>query len=321
MVEIMSSTSGQTSQPGWAWHEIGKELTSRELWSHSGIAIMSQGTVVVSTPGDSSLSLIHEDDSITNLPLGNGIYHGIALDVLDIEDFLWLADIGVEPTDGKLLGYSFAKEKLMDFSPDVEKMPEVLGWRPTSVAVERSISDPQGQSLWVADGYGNSLVHRLSANEPLTIDGSKSGTKFDCPHGIALDDRHPQPLLVVADRSNERLVWFDLNGNFVRELKHELITSPSSIAISGQNLYFTELHGGLVSVSQQDRVEDVLPRSTRSRDGAWPNEVSAGVSIRPSLTDGLLNSPHGITASKSGSLFFTEWIIGGRTIRLDPYES
>ena len=320
-MKVVVRGSEKLNEFGWVWQEIGTELTSIPLWSHSGIALISRGVAVVSTPGDSSLSLISEDGSTSNIPVGEGIYHGMASDVFEGKDFLWLADIGVEPTGGKLLGYSFATEQVRDFSPAYETMPEVHGWRPTSVAVEKSISDPKGHSLWVADGYGHSLVHRLGRDGTLTIDGSSSGTKFDCPHGIALDGRESKPLLVVADRNNQRLVWFDLSGNFVRELKHELITSPSSIAIAGKNLYFTELHGGLVSVSQQNEVQDVLPRSNRTRDEGWPNQLDAETLVRPSLTTGILNSPHGLTSSESGSLFLTEWVIGGRTIRLDPRSS
>jgi hypothetical protein len=279
---------------------------------------LNDDTVVVSTPGDSSISLISIDGEVETLPCGSGIYHGMAADHLQGAPFIWLADIGVEANEGKFLSLNLSTQELVSYRPAGLSPSYLTDWRPTSVSVERSISSPDGYAVWVADGYGKSLVHRLTASgETLTIDGSESGQLFDCPHGIAIDSRFGEPLLVVADRGNRRLVWYSLDGHYVRELRHELLTSPSALVVIDDYLYVTELFGGLVKVAQSGDVQDVLPRSERPREGSWPNDGSAENPQRPKLHPGQPNSPHGIAANAAGSLVFTEWLIGGRTIRLD----
>jgi len=54
-----------------------------------------------------------------------------------------------------------------------------------------------------------------------------------------------------------------------------------------------------------------------SREG-WPNELNAaGVSQRvSSLQPGKLNSPHSLALDREGNIYITEWLIGGRLIKL-----
>jgi hypothetical protein len=303
----------------WSWSEIGDSLTQINKWSHSGVCVLDDDTVVVSTPGDSSISLIRRNGQVENISCGSGIYHGMAADHLQGLPFIWLADIGVEANQGKLLSLNLSTRELVTYTPAGLSSSSLRDWRPTSVAVERSISSPDGYAVWVADGYGKSLVHRLTASgEALTIDGSESGQLFDCPHGIAIDSRSGEPMLVVADRGNRRLVWYSLDGHFVRELKHELLSSPSALVVIDDYLYVTELFGGLVKIAKSGTVQNVLPRSKRPREGSWPNDGTAENPQRPKLNPGQPNSPHGIAANAAGSLVFTEWLIGGRTVWLDP---
>lgn len=79
--------------------------------------------------------------------------------------------------------------------------------RPTSVAVH-----PRTGEIFVADGYGNSRVHRFDRRgEHLSSWGAPGGAlgQFSLPHHVRLlaDD-----LLVVSDRENFRLQFFDTDG-------------------------------------------------------------------------------------------------------------
>lgn len=79
--------------------------------------------------------------------------------------------------------------------------------RPTSVAVH-----PRTGEIFVADGYGNSRVHRFDRRgNHLSSWGAPGGTLgcFSLPHHVRLlaDD-----LLVVSDRENFRLQFFDTDG-------------------------------------------------------------------------------------------------------------
>lgn len=301
---------------GLGWRELAVPLTSRAEWSHSGVAVTHAGSIIVSTPGNGELSIIDRLDGVTTVECGDGIYHGMATDPDRGSNRIWLADIGVVPEAAGLRLYDVDSASLSDESPLSDDTSSVTGWRPTSVAVERSVAHPDGAIVWVADGYGNSRVHRIEAGRvTLTLDGRESGTAFDCPHGIAIDDRDGRNLIVVADRGNKRLVWFRDDGQFVRELRHDLITSPSSLVVVSDRLIVTELFGAIIAVTSHDEVIDLVPRSTRSREGGWPNEGELTNPRRPKLVTGQVNSPHGIASTAHG-VVFTEWLIGGRTVHL-----
>lgn len=301
---------------GPGWREIATPLTHSVHWSHSGVAATRDGRIVVSTPGSGQLSIIDPADEVQTVDCGVGVYHGMATDPDPLAALIWLADIGLEADAGALHTFDLDSHVLTTVPVDQGANTSVIGWRPTAVAIERGATHPSGPVVWVADGYGHSLVHRVEAERvTLTIDGTASGLPFDCPHGVAIDDRGVEPLIVVADRGNRRLVWFGADGSFRRELRDELITSPSSIAVRHDRLIVTELFGSIIAVTADNEVIDLVHRSTRGRSGAWPNEGAAEEPVRPLLAEARVNSPHGIASTQHG-VVITEWLIGGRTIHL-----
>jgi hypothetical protein len=167
-------------------------------------------------------------------------------------------------------------------------------------------------------------VHAFTADGAcvLTVDGSESGEAFDCPHGIVLDRRGPEPVLVVADRANQRLVELGLDGRARRVVADGQVWSPSGLALDGDLLIVTELWGDLVVLDRDGDVVDRLgeQRTEPSRPG-WPNTMAGGAMARPDVPDGELNSPHGVAVDPTdGSWVLTEWFIGGRIVRLSPPE-
>ena len=83
---------------------------------------------------------------------------------------------------------------------------------------------PDG-GFFLADGYGSFRIHRYDKNgQWLSMFGKrgKGDGEFNTPHGIDLDDRPGRaPSVVVCDRANKRLQWFDLNG------KHYLLVADT----------------------------------------------------------------------------------------------
>lgn len=76
---------------------------------------------------------------------------------------------------------------------------------------------PDG-TMVVADGYGNSLVHRFSPEgRHLGAWGSPGGRdgKFSTPHGVWV---LPDGRIAVADRENNRVQIFDPEGSFLQEV-------------------------------------------------------------------------------------------------------
>jgi len=91
---------------------------------------------------------------------------------------------------------------------------------------------PDG-GFFLADGYGAWRIHRYdkdvnwvsSFGEPASEE--KADGTFHLPHGIWIDHRNDEPLVVVADRVNARLQWFSLEGEHRQTLDGFLL--PANI--------------------------------------------------------------------------------------------
>ena len=80
-------------------------------------------------------------------------------------------------------------------------------------AVEASDGD-----IFVADGYGNSCVHRFSAEGNLLATWGRPGNgprEFSTPHAIAIDGAGR---LLVGDRENNRVQILDCTGKWLGEI-------------------------------------------------------------------------------------------------------
>ena len=102
-------------------------------------------------------------------------------------------------------------------------------YSPTLVAVNEERHGGNGD-IWVTDGYGESHIHRFSkAGEYLSsINGDKGRAgRFNCPHGIFIDRRRGDGELYVADRTNQRVQVYDLEGRFKRAFGSNFLSSPA----------------------------------------------------------------------------------------------
>jgi hypothetical protein len=122
--------------------------------------------------------------------------------------------------------------------------------------------------------------------------------------------------IAVADRTNKRVLLFEKDGRFIRSISAEIMTSPSSLAASGDNLFVTDLRGAILAISIDDQVSAVVPSAHIDGREGWPNALIGGESVAPSINAGEINSPHGIVASKEGAIYATEWFFGGRVLAL-----
>jgi DNA-binding beta-propeller fold protein YncE len=144
---------------------------------------------------------------------------------------------------------------------------------PADVAVA-----PSGD-IYVADGYGNTMVHRFSPDGKLKKSwggcGSEPG-QFSTPHGINIlsDGR-----VLVGDRENNRVQVFDPDGKHLTEWRG--FYHPMDIYVD---------RGGLIYVTDQ------RPRVTALNDRG---EIVG--SCKPALA-----VPHGITGDRDGNIFIIE---------------
>jgi hypothetical protein len=91
---------------------------------------------------------------------------------------------------------------------------------------------PNGD-FYVGDGYGSSHINQYNKDAQFirTFGGlGKEPGRLDCPHGLWVDTRGDGAVLVVADRSNQRLQRFTLDGkhiDFILGTANSLATSTS----------------------------------------------------------------------------------------------
>jgi cytochrome P450 len=306
------------------WETLWPEGSDTPEWSHSGIAVLGDGRVVFAHPGGERLVLLDPvDGQVVEEPTDLLEMHGISVDPRDPTQ-VWIADPAEKPrpaaywADPELrpgrvvrwrVGYGITRELTQPSHPAYGD----AGWRPTSV-----VAAPDGR-IWVADGYGADLIHIYEPDGRLvrTLTGDDTGVAFSCPHGLIVDTRGAHPRIVVADRGNRRLVFLSLDGSVDRTVADEGMDSPSCLAIRGRDLLVTELNGGLLAVDPADSVSILVGKPLGPLRPGWPNALDeAGVEHRPPLHDGRLNSPHGIAVDTHDRIYLTEWLIGGRHLRL-----
>jgi hypothetical protein len=299
-------------------------------WWHSGVGVDPDGRVLVFDQGRRVVVGIRGDGGdVDRLASSTWTGHSLVVDPAT-PDHLWLADNGVRAkvVDGLVIreerpGNVVELDRLGGMVSRLDPLdhPAYRGgaFRPTSVAIEAP--DSVGRNdRWVADGYGQNLVHRFDpgSDRRLTIDGSESGLRLDCPHGLLIDDRPAIPRLLIADRGNARICVYDLDGHWIGNLGEGRLTSPSSLALCGDLLIVAELRSRLTIFDPSDELVGTLgPGGERWRSAGWPNSQANGRTVRrDDLSRGQFNSPHGLAATPDGRLYVAEWLLGGRLVEL-----
>jgi DNA-binding beta-propeller fold protein YncE len=159
--------------------------------------------------------------------------------------------------------------------------------------------------IFVSDGYGNARVHRFSADGKLIKSWGEPGTgpgQFNLPHGIALDQNNN---VYVADRENERIQVFDLDGNLKSIWPN--ICRPTAICIRQGYVYVTELGHKLY-------IDNVLfkPRSnppwSRVRVFDYDGHEVTSFGNPEGWWPGNFFAPHGLCADTAGNLYVAEVI-------------
>lgn len=311
---------------GFKWSEIASYLSVDANWSHSGIGVLSTGEIAFAHPDGRSLVILEEETGdVRSLSIPSTELHGIFVSRQESGDVLWAADPGLKPDPasryqliqraGKVLRIDLASGVIDQWRTPAHIAYAVRPWRPTS-AVEVVL--PDTRQVWVADGYGENLVHLFDerGEHQVALSGTDTGRPFKCPHGLGIDARAGEPEVVIADRSNARLLWYSTDGVFQREIRDPLIREPTCLVANGDDLLVTDLGGALLSVDIEGHVRAEVDFPSVGRRPGWPNAIRDGGLVRPEVEAGELNAPHGIAVSPSGAIYLTGWELGGRQIRL-----
>ena len=304
-------------------------------WPHAGMSITPEGEVVTFHPSKRSLAIFDADGKLhRSVPVDISEAHGITLVVDDGRPALWLADASMKkrpeaeysppPGDER----SSAMKVSLDDGQTLMVLPrpthaayESGPYAPTCVAVHETRLGGNGD-VWVADGYGQSLVHRFDAEGVYrqTLTGEEGGGRFQSPHAVFIDRRRSEPELYIADRTNARIQIYGLDGRLRRVIGQDFLASPTWFVSDGELMLVVEFRPPRLTVLDgDDRLVTYLAANPGApeREG-WPNDAdSNGGPVRTSaLAEGKLNSPHALAIDALGDLYLTEWLIGGRLTKL-----
>ena len=170
---------------------------------------------------------------------------------------------------------------------------------------------PDG-SIFAATGYGANIVHKFdAAGKLLKSFGSKGKEEqqFDTPHGLAIDTRFSEPRLLVADRAKNRLVHFDLEGNWIGVHASNL-RLPCAVSILGDEAAVAELKARVTILDKTGTPVAFL--------GDNPNKAQwANFKVPPQEQKlGIFTAPHGLSFDKAGNLYVQDWNVSGRITKL-----
>ena len=318
------------------WAKIPDTESARIGWAHHGVVVSESGDVIAFHQSDRTVLVFDKEGNLLrSWPSGLNEAHGMTLVKEDDSEYLWLADNGskrdpragyeygetgdLDP--GRVVKMTLDGQTVMSLERPDLPVYRIGKYSPTFVSVDEERYGGGGD-IWVADGYGQSYVHRYSneGDYVSSINGEEgSAGRFNCPHAVFVDRRKSQAELYVADRGNSRVQVYDLGGKFKRAFGSDFLTSPSGFVTYGDLMIIAELRPRLAIVDADDNLVGYLGENevVCEVDG-WPdNKNEKGGVIRTKLLElGKFNSPHGVAVDADGNLYVAEWLVGGRMTKL-----
>lgn len=288
-------------ESGWAKVPADKPLGP----THGGVVVDRSGLIYVSTEGPAGVLVFAPDGKLvrTFAPEYSGI-HGLVLREENGREYIYAAHLAGNEVvkldlDGK-------PQWTIGVPTESGLYKEKKEYKPTAIAV-----GPDGR-IYVADGYGASVIHEYSPDRKwLRVIGSKGegDGQFKTCHGLAIDTRSGQPRLLVCDRENRRIVELDLEGKFLRTVATGL-RRPCAVSIRGDYAAVAELEGRVIVMDRDGKIVATL--------GDNPDkEQWAKYRLQPELwREGIFVAPHGLAFDAEGNLFVQDWSVIGRLTKL-----
>lgn len=285
------------------------KMPAGELGStHGGIAIARDGRVYLSTDTERTIMVFEPDGTLVEhwgKDFGGSI-HQLLLREEEGVEYLYLCYLRNEIIKTTLAGEIVWRLGTPEESELYDLTGDVVRYHPTSVAIA-----PDGR-IFAADGYGLKWIHRYSADREYlgSLGGpGKEAGKLAGPHGIHVDTRQDPPVLLVADRDNNRLQTFTLEGEHIA-VYEGAVRRPCSFHQRGDELVVADLDGR-VTILDRD-YEAVAHLGDNPDQTQWSNFDVPVEQWR----DGIFNAPHFAAWDAAGNLYVMDWNRYGRVSKL-----
>jgi hypothetical protein len=312
-----------------ASHEWG-ELPARIKWGNThGVVEDSQGRIyvhhTVHATSDSADSIVVFDEKgkfVRSWGKGlRGVAHGLHIGKEGRDEFLYLTANAANPRmspqpemQAVVLKTTLGGEIVWKiegpprdaeaYRPAADGTP--VRYNPTNVAIA-----PNGD-VYVGDGYGSSFVNQYnSKGEYIRTFGGRGAEpgKLNEPHGIWMDTRAAAPVLVVADRRNNRLQRFTLDGKHIDFVPGFRL--PCHFAEHQGTVVVPDLQGRVTLMDRQNAIVAHLGDSGDT-SGKYPLRTQP----REQFIPGQFICPHGACFDHDGNIFVVEWVEVGRVTKL-----
>lgn len=164
--------------------------------------------------------------------------------------------------------------------------------KPTDLAIA-----PNGD-IYVCEGYGGNQLHVFDKDgkfkQTIGAPGTAEGMFKTC-HGIWVDTRKgKEPELWVADRNNDRLQVFTLDGRLKRVIANGVVRKPCCFYEFKGKMYIPDLAARVTILDKDDQVVAHLGDGMQVKD------------------DATFRAPHALTVDSRGDLYVVEWVADAR---------
>ena len=245
----------------------------------SGVACDSNDRVYVYNRSPQPAMLVFEADGTFVAEWGKDIFqkpHGIWISP---EDEIWTTDT----IDHTVRKFSLDGELLQTFG--TVNQPGAPGTpfnQPT-----RAVLSTSGE-MYVSDGYGQSRVHRMTADGEVIVSWGAPGTgpgEFNLPHDVTVDHNDR---VYILDRGNLRCQIFNNDGEFLTEWTD--LGSPNDLFIDSDNvIHIAEARQNICIMTLDGEII-----------GRWGEKGTAPGQFS--------DSPHGIWIDSKGDIYVSEVI-------------
>ena len=230
--------------------------------------------------------------------------HGLHIRKEGKQEFLYLCDT----KRGLMVKTTLDGEEVftLGYPKEAEPYTKQIKYSPTNLAIS-----PNGD-IYIGDGYGSSYINQYDSNGKYirTFGGpGKEAGELLCPHGIIVDTRPTEPILVVADRTNKRIQRFTLDGKHIDFLYGTNAPCHFNIYKNG-DMVVPDLFARVTLMDKDNKI------ITELGDDSHSEYMKTRKMTRDHFTPGKFVCPHGACFDHAGNIYVVEWVEVGRVSKL-----